>query len=278
MRLKTPRTNLHENYQSDRHNHDANVFESRHTLDDAAVSFAEVLPRVYSSARFGKWQLGPNDQGFDYVSDSGRTGNSDKTSLFYGDVHVADSLTAMSIDFILSRHDQPFLLYLAHWDVHQPTRAKKEREAAAKSHLGTVPQPLPWQCSSAYGGMITALDDSINRIQTAVDGLGIANRTMIIFSSDNGGVRCIACSCPSLRACALGFIPVYVRVSTSGFGTFKEHATASLLIFCRLQGSQTTALCVTAKVLCSKEGSVSQCFYTGRLSSSRTNVLSMSQS
>lgn len=95
-------------------------------------SLAEMLKKSgYISARIGKWHIGDDNQGFNFVSANGESGfitnmNGDERR-FYSDVHVAEKMTDTALDFIEENKENPFFLYLSHWEVHTPIKARKER-------------------------------------------------------------------------------------------------------------------------------------------------------
>ncbi|MHC4510666.1 MAG: sulfatase family protein [Planctomycetota bacterium] len=70
--------------------------------------------------------------------------------------------------------DQPFFLYLAHRNIHGPLRPNKRFKG--KSRLGT------------YGDFILELDWSVGEVLRALDEKGLTGNTLVLFSSDNGGV------------------------------------------------------------------------------------------
>ena len=82
--------------------------------------------------------MGPDDQGFTFSSHDGRGVGTPAAANCYGDPLVGDDLTALSIDYVLSMHHQPFFLYLSHWDVHRPTRSTPARENASRAHLAEL--------------------------------------------------------------------------------------------------------------------------------------------
>jgi len=167
-------------------------------------SLAEMLPD-YRSAFLGKWHLGanneeghrPQDFGFEAIAyeDEG-------WSKYHQGVrekwhhpgpaaqkdYLTDDLTALSVDWIRSHVDeqpeQPFLLYLAHFGVHDPFQAKPEDVTyfSTKKTRGWNGQDNP-----TYAGMIRSLDDSVGAIRAELKKLGVADNTIIVFASDNGG-------------------------------------------------------------------------------------------
>ncbi|MDX1286219.1 MAG: sulfatase-like hydrolase/transferase, partial [Draconibacterium sp.] len=84
-------------------------------VDPKYESLAEMLKKVgYTSARIGKWHIGDDNQGFDFVSANGEPGfitnvNGDEKR-FYDDVHVAEKMTDTALDFIEKNKERPFFL------------------------------------------------------------------------------------------------------------------------------------------------------------------------
>ncbi len=180
------------------------------------VTLAEALKEAgYTTGLFGKWHLGtgpylPEAQGFDV--NVGGSGAGSPASYFspYHNPKLADGpngeylnerLTEEAVKFINSNRKQQFLLYLAHYAVHIPLQAKKEviekyeAKAAALPPLNG-PKVLPEgdqqarqvQDHPVYAAMVQSLDESVGRIMKELDELGIANNTIVIFFSDNGGL------------------------------------------------------------------------------------------
>ena len=86
-------------------------------------------------------------------------------------------------DFIRRHKNGPFFLYLPHFGVHAPWEAKKDlvEKFAAKPPVGEQKNP-------GYAAMIYSVDESVGRIMALLDELHLADNTVLIFSSDNGGV------------------------------------------------------------------------------------------
>jgi len=166
------------------------TFPSKITLGPDVVSIAEVLkPAGYRSARFGKWHVGSDDtQGFDISDPNGKGGK--LGSKYYGNIDVAEWLTDAAVKFIgrQAGKKQPFLLYVSHWDVHTPIRARKE--VVARHAERKRANPI-WADNNkkhpTYAAMIEAVDQSAGRLQAALAEHGIDDNTLFIFSSDNGG-------------------------------------------------------------------------------------------
>jgi arylsulfatase A-like enzyme len=162
----------------------ANAFPSKGALEPSVTSIAETLKSAgYRSARFGKWHLGPDTQGFDISDPSGRGGKIG--GKFYGNVNVAEWLTDASVKFIADNKDRPFFLSLNHWDVHTPIRARKEVVEKYKRKLENGKWDRKWNVT--YAAMIEAVDTSVGRVRKALAESGVADNTLVIFTSDNGG-------------------------------------------------------------------------------------------
>jgi Arylsulfatase A and related enzymes len=110
---------------------------------------------------------------------------------------------------ILERFKQgPFLLYLSYYSVHSPFQGRSdlvakyekrraERLAQGKPEFGSEEQVWPGkaarqvrtqQAHAVYGAMVEAMDEQIGRVLAKLDELGIADNTVVIFTSDNGGL------------------------------------------------------------------------------------------
>ncbi|MBM4086275.1 MAG: sulfatase, partial [Planctomycetes bacterium] len=107
--------------------------------------------------------------------------------------YLTDRLTDESLRFIAQSKDRPFFLYFPHYAVHTPIQAKQDLVAKyeAKEKRG--------QKNAAYAAMVESADESVGRILTKLDELRIADRTVIIFMSDNGGLASVTSNAP-LRA------------------------------------------------------------------------------
>ncbi len=196
MKLRTPvREHFIEGISNPEYFQD--VFESRdEMLKQEFTSVAEVLGQAgYRTARFGKWHLGPDVQGFDISSNNGAE---NLTNNFYNDPTVTEKLTDRSIEFITEHQNQPFFLYLSHWDVHTPLTAKQklvDKYKMKQQKGGNAYQHY----NPVYAAMVEAVDISVGRIIRTIKELKLEENTLVIFSSDNGGVAYISDNTP-LRA------------------------------------------------------------------------------
>ncbi len=185
--------------------------EDIHRLPLEEVTIAEALKQAgYQTWYGGKWHLGdagfgPTDQGFDAYYDelaaskklAGNARNQKKKQLL---LTSSRDLTERALAFMRGRDEsRPFFLYLSYNDVHTPIQpiephvghyAKK-----AERFTGDTP-PRPErrgktrlrQDNANYASMVAAVDASVGRIVGELDKLGIADRTVVVFFSDNGGL------------------------------------------------------------------------------------------
>lgn len=160
------------------------------------VTFAETLaPAGYTSGAFGKWHLGgpahfPDKQGFDELLVTRgrhfypRFRTTPKLDLEDG-AYLADVLTDRAETFLETHRSRPFVLYLAHYAVHIPLEAKPELvekyEQKESKPAGRVNQPV-------YAAMVEHVDQSLGRLLRKLEQLELAENTVVIFCSDNGGL------------------------------------------------------------------------------------------
>ena len=153
-------------------------------LEPSVTSIAEVLKSAgYTTARYGKWHVGPDTQGFDISDPSGIGGALGKQ--FYGNINVHEWLTDASCKFITDHKDKPFFLYLSHWDVHTPIKARKNIVEKYNEKLQSKEWKRQW--NTTYAAMIQAADTSVGRITATLKEHGLEENTLVIFTSDNGG-------------------------------------------------------------------------------------------
>ena len=146
----------------------------------------------YATGIFGKWHIGeqgayhPGQRGFDEaIVSMGRHFDfvtNPKVDYPQGQ-YLADFLTDRAVDFITRHKDEPFFLYLPHFGVHSPYQAKPEliEKFEPKPGVGGHNNPT-------YAAMIYSVDQSVGRVMKTLDELGLADNTVLIFTSDNGGV------------------------------------------------------------------------------------------
>ena len=157
------------------------------------ITIAQALKSAgYATAMFGKWHIGdvgpyhPGQRGFDEaIVSSGKHFDFEtkpKTDYPKGQ-YLADFLTDKAVDFIRRKKDGPFFLYLPHFGVHAPRQAKPEliEKFKAKAAAGGHHDPV-------YAAMIASVDESVGKVMDVLDELKLSENTVLIFSSDNGGV------------------------------------------------------------------------------------------
>lgn len=143
-------------------------------------TLAEILKRAgYATACVGKWHLGgkgfgPGEQGFDVVFAGNARTKPSETEGGKGEVE----LTAQAEKFIEENRENPFFLYLAHNTPHIPLGAQPARVARNAGAFHPV-----------YAAMVETLDDCVGRILAKIQSCGLAERTIVIFTSDNGGLH-----------------------------------------------------------------------------------------
>ena len=144
------------------------------------VTIAELLKNAgYATGLFGKWHLGgpgfgPKEQGFDVaVSPPANT----KPTLETGGKGEF-AITAAAEKFIEDHRDRPFFCYVPHNNPHIPLAAAPELIEKHRDAFHPV-----------YAAMIETLDDAVGRLMAKVESLGLADRTIFMFTSDNGGLH-----------------------------------------------------------------------------------------
>jgi len=180
----------------------------------------------YATWHVGKWHLGPDASyperhGFD-VNIGGSSNGLPPGGFFspYGistlpdgpeGEYLTDRLTDESVDLIESAGSEPFFLHLSHYAPHVPIEApealvEKYRRKAADLDLDDIDpfeegEPFPhWpqrfqnvrrrqlQFDPEYAAMIESIDTNIGRVLDALERTGKADNTLVLFSSDNGGL------------------------------------------------------------------------------------------
>ncbi|MEZ6130045.1 MAG: sulfatase-like hydrolase/transferase [Planctomycetaceae bacterium] len=166
---------------------------SEESLSGETVTIAEVLKdRGYATACFGMWNLGrgrngpttATGQGFDVYKKPQDLGF-DQNAYFAADGrYLTDVLFDEGLRFMERHADEPFFLYLPTHAVHAPFEPKQElvekyREKSRRLGLdGDDPD---------YAAMIEAVDENVGRLLTFLEQQQLADNTVVVFTSDNGG-------------------------------------------------------------------------------------------
>lgn len=146
------------------------------------VTLAERLKAAgYTSAQIGKWHLGgrgfgPLEQGFD-MAHAGQA-NTAPTQTEGGKGEF--DLTSKAREFIIANKDRPFFLYLNHNNPHVPLAA--QGELVKRYEQAGAFNPI-------YAAMIETLDESIGQLLQTIHDHGLDERTIVLFTSDNGGLH-----------------------------------------------------------------------------------------
>lgn len=180
---------------------------NKKTLDLHKKTIAERLQAAgYETISIGKWHLGqppvggPQQHGFDANIGGSKAGHPKSYFTPYKNEflpdgptgeHLTDRLASEAISFIEKKRSRPFFLYLPWFAVHSPIRGKADliKKYAAKKTHGDQSNPT-------YAAMIESLDQNIGRILAALDSLKLAENTVVIFHSDNGGMRSVTSMAP----------------------------------------------------------------------------------
>ena len=160
-------------------------------LDDSVATLGDVFRAAgYRTGYFGKWHLGgtdhqPQDHGFDVV-DGGPEFRKRWGQQPRGPKQI-EFLTAAATDFIRRNETRPFFLFLSHYAVHipvegHPATVAKYRERAQNTSSGGVNHPV-------YAAMVQDLDTSVGTLLKQLDSSQLADNTIVVFLSDNGGLH-----------------------------------------------------------------------------------------
>ncbi len=189
---------------------------NRRHLELDEITLAEALkPAGYVSCHIGKWHLGqeawyPKQQGYDFNHggcDLGLPGsyfdpydisgwrNFPYFKQLYSEnlkniptlpprrkgEYLTDREADEAVGFIRAHKDQPFFLNISHYAVHSPIEAKPELIAKYEA------RPKDNRDNPVYAAMIHSVDEATGRILATLDELDLAKRTVVLFTSDNGG-------------------------------------------------------------------------------------------
>ncbi|MEM9345852.1 MAG: sulfatase [Planctomycetota bacterium] len=176
------------------------VPDSRRELPNDVLTYGKVFKNAgYATAFMGKWHLGkkpyiPENQGFDVVV--GGRGVPGPPGGFFAPwtnketlpnakpgTHIDDAITDEALGFIADNKGKPFLLNLWFYGVHAPFQGKED---LIEKYRG-ITDPRGRQKCAVMGAMLETVDDNLGRVIDQLDQLGIADNTIIIFWSDNGG-------------------------------------------------------------------------------------------
>ena len=170
-------------------------------LPSSATTLAEIFhEKGYECGMVGKWHLGtadsllPSAQGFSYERIIGKNGldyynytiTSKKKTVFedHGEHYLTDKLTDYGVDFIRDNGNKPFFLFLSYSAPHVVLvpRGNKLPKYFFKY------EKFNGKYNPNYAAMLESLDDGVGRLLHALRETKAADNTLVIFTSDNGGV------------------------------------------------------------------------------------------
>ena len=180
----------------------------RRALPLSETTLADVLANAgYRTGMFGKWHCGyeephrPENRGFQVAEGyrptyKGGLGYWGKSVIGFVkgfedlrlEEYVPDHLTRRAVEFIEENRDRRFLLYLTHYIVHGPIQGKPVK---VEKYRGIRPTD---QNNPENAAMVESVDDSVGGVMGALDRLGLTENTLVVFTSDNGGVTARATS------------------------------------------------------------------------------------
>ena len=172
-----------------------------------------ILPEMlkskgYSTGHFGKWHMGPKgyfpeQMGFDINIGGNEHGGPGSYFSPYKypnmsngpkDEYLTDRIGDEVVKFIEKNKENNFFAYVPFFSVHTPIQSKSDYE---KKYLNK--ESNEYHNREDYAGMIQSLDENIGKILDKIEKLNLSKNTLIIFTSDNGGIRAISNQYP-LRA------------------------------------------------------------------------------
>jgi arylsulfatase A-like enzyme len=180
---------------------------NREYLTEDVVLLPELFKKNgYITANFGKWHVSekPLTQGVDFNVAGGINGNPGKNGYFspYEVPHISngpegeyltDRLTTEAITFIEQNRDTSFFVYLPLYAVHTPLLPNPD---LYESKYRNADKYLR-NSQRKYAAMVETLDQNIGRLIDYIDEMGLAKNTIIILTSDNGGIASISPQTPA---------------------------------------------------------------------------------
>jgi len=202
--LNTPRHGVYTVSPSDRGNPKTRKLipiKNTDHLNDSVYTLPKMLKSAgYITGSFGKWHVGnePAKQGIDVNIGGSSLGNPGKGGYFspYKIDHITngpdgeyltDRITNEAISFMEQYKDTTFFLYLPFYTVHTPIMGKEEQIKRFQDKLGSDGQNRP-----DYAAMVASMDENVGKLLTTLRKTGLEKNTIVIFTSDNGGIRAIS--------------------------------------------------------------------------------------
>ena len=183
--------------------------ETKSTLDLDFFVIPEMLKEMgYTNGHFGKWHLGdvgfhPEQSGFDVNIGGNKHGGPGGYFAPYPNPqlenepkgeYLTDRIGDEVVKFIDVNKENNFFAYVPFFSVHTPIQSKPDYQKKYSNKDSNE-----YHNRADYAGMIQSLDENIGKILDKIDALNLSENTLIIFTSDNGGIRAISNQYP-LRA------------------------------------------------------------------------------
>ncbi len=191
------------------------AFYNHHLSSDETTIAEAFLENHYKTFFAGKWHLGdegnyPEDHGFQVNKGGWEKGSPiggfyapwENPSLPFH--HPGESLTkrlaAETISFIEENQDSSFFAFLSFYAVHAPIQTEKSKwekyrnkaiQTGAADSGFTMERILPIrrnQDNPVYAGLVETMDEAVGNVLNTLDRLGLKDNTIVVFTSDNGGV------------------------------------------------------------------------------------------
>jgi len=156
-------------------------------LESSFVTMAEALKaQGYVTGHFGKWHLGsdakgtgPGQQGFDVSPpELVRPGGNKE------DPKRAYSITRATCNFIEQNKTRPFFAFVSHHAVHTALQSRPATLSRFEEKARTAKDP---HVKPNFAACIADMDDSVGILLKKISDLGLDEKTLVIFTSDNGG-------------------------------------------------------------------------------------------
>lgn len=191
------------------------AYSDRLALDSPTLA-KSLKAAGYATFFAGKWHLGPQgwwpeNQGFDHNLggiDKGGPYGGDKYFSPYGNPrltdgppgeHLPDRLATEAAKFIAANKDRPFFAYFPFYSVHTPLMARADLQKKYEEKRARLGLTEKWgregerdvrltQAHAVYAAMVEAMDLAVGKVLAQLDALGLRENTLVIFTSDNGGL------------------------------------------------------------------------------------------
>jgi arylsulfatase A-like enzyme len=177
--------------------------ENTEHISEDALTMADVLQSAgYKTIHLGKWHIGkdPLDYGFDvniggdgsgspaggYFAPFARGSMRAFNDQYPAKTHRVDIFADQAIRFLQANQESPCFVYFSTYSVHSPLQPVPEFVEHYDGQNVNV----------KYASMIEKLDQAIGKVLAEVDRLGLREKTLVVFTSDNGGIRAISSQSP----------------------------------------------------------------------------------